>query len=166
MQVWPIGVCASEFWDEPERASGWVLQIHANSGLDLQILNSIWLKQYEMKRMGRKVVDRSLRPDWKAPSTSSLTPKCLWHMTGGESFCEGRWKCEKWELDHKEDWALKNWCFLIVVVEKTLENPLDFKEIKPVNPKGNHSHWNDLCWSWSFNTLATWWEELTHWKRP
>ena len=42
-----------------------------------------------------------------------------------------------WELDHKEGWALKNWCFWTVVVEKTLESPLDCKEIKPVNPKGN-----------------------------
>ena len=42
-----------------------------------------------------------------------------------------------WELDHKENWALKNWCFQTVVLEKTLETPLDFKEIKPVNPKGN-----------------------------
>ena len=39
----------------------------------------------------------------------------------------------------KEGWALKNWCFLTVVLEKTLESPLDCKEIKPVNPKGNHS---------------------------
>ena len=42
-----------------------------------------------------------------------------------------------WELNHKESWAPKNWCFQIVVLEKTLESPLDFKEIKPVNPKGN-----------------------------
>ena len=42
-----------------------------------------------------------------------------------------------WELDHKEGWALKNWCFQIVVLEKTLESPLDCKEIKPVDPKGN-----------------------------
>ena len=41
------------------------------------------------------------------------------------------------ELDHKEEWMLKNWCFWIVVLEKTLESPLDNKEIKPVNPKGN-----------------------------
>ena len=40
-------------------------------------------------------------------------------------------------LDHKEGWALKNWCFRIVVLEKTFESPLDSKEIKPVNPKGN-----------------------------
>jgi len=40
-----------------------------------------------------------------------------------------------WELDHKEDWVLKNWCFQIVVLEKTPESPLDCKEIKSVNPK-------------------------------
>ena len=42
-----------------------------------------------------------------------------------------------WELDHKEGWAPKNWCFLIIMLEKTLESPLDCKKIKPVNPKGN-----------------------------
>ena len=42
-----------------------------------------------------------------------------------------------WELDHKEDWALKNWCFGTVVLEKALESPLDYKEIRPVNLKGN-----------------------------
>ena len=40
------------------------------------------------------------------------------------------------ELDHKENWALKNWCFWTMVLEKTLESPLDCKEIQPVNPKG------------------------------
>ena len=44
---------------------------------------------------------------------------------------------QMWELDHKEDWAPKNWCFWIVVLERTLESPLDSKEIKPVNPKEN-----------------------------
>ena len=42
-----------------------------------------------------------------------------------------------WELNHKESWAPKNWCFQTVVLEKTLESPLDSKEIKPINPKGN-----------------------------
>jgi len=42
-----------------------------------------------------------------------------------------------WELDHKVGWALKNWCFQIVVLEKTLESPFDSKEINPVNPKEN-----------------------------
>ena len=44
-----------------------------------------------------------------------------------------------YELDHKESWALKNWCFWTVVLEKTLESPLDCKEIKPVKSKGNQS---------------------------
>ena len=42
-----------------------------------------------------------------------------------------------WELDHKEGWALENWWFQIVVLQKTLESPFDYKEIKSVNPKGN-----------------------------
>ena len=44
-----------------------------------------------------------------------------------------------WELDYKESWAPKNWCFWAVVFEKTLESPLDCKEIQPVTPKGNQS---------------------------
>ena len=44
-----------------------------------------------------------------------------------------------WELNHKEGWVPKNWCFRTVVLEKTLESPLDCKEIKPVHPKGNQS---------------------------
>ena len=47
-----------------------------------------------------------------------------------------------WELDHKESWAPKDWCFWTVVLEKTFESPLDCKENKSVNPKGN--------WSWIF----------------
>ena len=66
-----------------------------------------------------------------------------------------------WELNYKESWALKNWCFWTVVLEKTLESPLDCKEIQSVL----NIHWKDWCWSWNSNTLATWCEELTHWKR-
>ena len=44
-----------------------------------------------------------------------------------------------WELNHKEGWVLKNWCFWTVVLKKTLESPLDCKEMKPVNPKENQS---------------------------
>ena len=56
---------------------------------------------------------------------------------------------------------------LNLLLEKTLESPLDCK-IKPVNPKGNQpwiSNWKDCCWSWGSNTLATWCEEPTHWKK-
>ena len=44
-----------------------------------------------------------------------------------------------WELDHKESWVPKNWCFWTVVLEKTFESPLNSKEIQPVHPKGNQS---------------------------
>ena len=73
-----------------------------------------------------------------------------------------------WELVYKESWALKNWCFWTVVLEKTLESPLDCKEIQPVHPKGDQS-WVSIgnwCWSWNSNILATSCEEPTHWKRP
>ena len=73
-----------------------------------------------------------------------------------------------WELDYKEGWWQKNWCFWNVALEKTLESPLDCKEIQPINPKGNQS-WvfigrTDV--SWNSGTLATWFKELTHLKRP
>ena len=78
-----------------------------------------------------------------------------------------------WELDYKESWVLKNWWFWTVVLEKTLESPLDCKDIQSVHPKGNHPkgifipiEYSNWCWSWNSNTLATWCEELTHLKRP
>ena len=70
--------------------------------------------------------------------------------------------CESWTI--KKAWAQKNWCFWTVVLEKTLESRLDCKEIQPVRPKGN-IHWKVWCWSWNSSTLATWYKELTHWKR-
>ena len=73
-----------------------------------------------------------------------------------------------WELDYKGSWALKNYCFWTVVLEKTLESPLDCREIQSVHPKGNQ------CWIFIGKTdakaetitLATWNKELTHWKTP
>ena len=63
-----------------------------------------------------------------------------------------------WELDCKKGWMPKNWCFWTVVL-KTLESPLDCKEIQTVHPKWNQScifvHWKDLCWSWNSSTLVT-----------
>ena len=63
--------------------------------------------------------------------------------------------------------------FWTVMLEKTLESPLDCMEIQPVHSKGNQSfrtdlfiYWKDWCWSWNSNTLATWYKEMTHWKRP
>ena len=70
---------------------------------------------------------------------------------------------------NKESWALKNWCFWSVVLEKTLESPLDSKGIQPVNPKGNQS-WLFIeridAEAETLNNLAPWCEEPTHWERP
>ena len=72
-----------------------------------------------------------------------------------------------WDLDHKERWTPNNWCFHSVVLEKTLERPLGRKQIKPVNPKGNQPWiFTGRIVAWSPNTLATWCEEPTHWKKP
>ena len=80
-----------------------------------------------------------------------------------------------WELDYKEGWAPKNWCFWTVVLEKTLESPLDCKEIKQINPKGNQPWifigrtdakaeapvvWPPDAKSWLIG------KDPTHWKRP
>ena len=71
-----------------------------------------------------------------------------------------------WELDYKEGWVLRNWCFQTVVLEKTLESPLDHKEIKPINPKG-YQPWvfiERLMLKLKFQ--STLYEEPPHWKRP
>ena len=68
-----------------------------------------------------------------------------------------------WELDYEESWALKNWCFWTVVLDKTLESPLDCKEIQPVHPKGDQS--------WVFigrtdveaETPILWWPDVKIW---
>ena len=64
------------------------------------------------------------------------TPYHLSHQ-GSQSYGFSRNYIWRSELDHNEGWAPKNWCFWTVVLEKTLESPLDHKEIKPVDPKGN-----------------------------
>ena len=61
-----------------------------------------------------------------------------------------------WELDCKESWGPKNWCFWTGVLEKTLESPLDCKEIKLVHPKGNKPWIFIGGWSWNSNTLTNW----------
>ena len=76
--------------------------------------------------------------------SSRLKSKRCWHhfankgpSSQGYGFSSGYvWM---WELDYKESWALKNWCFWTVVLEKTLERPLDCKEIPPVHSKGDQS---------------------------
>ena len=71
-----------------------------------------------------------------------------------------------WELDNKKGWALTNWCLRTVVLEKTLESPLDSKEIKPVSSKGNNPEYSLKGQRRNPNNLATWCEEPTPRKRP
>ena len=80
---------------------------------------SPWKKSYDQPR--QHIKSRDIIAE-KGPCIHDLAIRHVW----------------MWELDHEENWALKNWCFWTVVLEKTLESPLDFK-IKPVNPKGNQS---------------------------
>ena len=71
-----------------------------------------------------------------------------------------------WKLDCKESWSPKNWCFWTMALEKTLETPLGARRpnqsiLKEISPEYSLGDW---CWSWSSNTLTTWFEELSLWK--
>ena len=74
-----------------------------------------------------------------------------------------------WELDHKESWGPKNWCFWTVVLEKTLEESLGLQRDQTSQSQRKsvlNIHQKDWCWSWNSNTLATWCKELAHWESP
>ena len=93
---------------------------------------------YEIKRcllLGRKVltnIDSILK-------SRDITLPTKVHLVKAMVFPIVMYECWGIKLDYKESWALKTWCFWTVVLEKTLESPLDCKEIKPVNLKGNQS---------------------------
>ena len=69
--------------------------------------------------------------------TRDITLSTNVHLNQGHGFSSGH--VLMWELNYKESWELKNWCFWTVVLEKTLKSPLDYKEIQPVHPKGDQS---------------------------
>ena len=84
------------------------------------------------------------------PLEEKLWPTCQQHTKKQRHYFANKGSSSKsygfssshvwmWELDYTESWAPKNWCFWTVVLEKTLESPLDCKEIRPVHPKGNQS---------------------------
>ena len=104
------------FWGDPRS-----LQI-VTVAMKLKML-APWKKSYDQPRQHSK------------KQRHYFANKCLSSQSYGFSSSHV-WM---WELDCKDGWALKNWCFWTVVLEKTLESPLDFKDIKPVNPKGNQS---------------------------
>ena len=98
------------------------------------------------------------------PSVKHLADKGLYSQSYGFSSSHV-WM---WELNHKQGWVSKNWCFQIVMLEKTLEGPLDCNEIKPVNLKGNQPwiYIGSTDVEAETNTFETWCKEPTHWKRP
>ena len=111
---------------------------------------------HEIKRcllLGRKAMT-SLNSILKSRDLTLLTKV---HSVKAVVFPVVMCGCESY---HKEDWALKNWCFWFVVLEKTLESPLDLKKSNQAILKENNlsSRWKDWCWS--FNTLATWLEKI------
>ena len=109
-----------------ERLYFWGLQITADGDCSHEIKRHLLLGRRAMINLDSKDIkkQRHYFAD-KGPSCQSYGFSCghVWI----------------WELDYKESWAPKNWCFWAVVLEKTLESPLDSKEIQPVHPKGNQS---------------------------
>ena len=89
------------------------------------------------------------------------------HLVKAMAFPVVMYGCESWMI---ESWGQKNWCFWTVVLEKTLESPLDCKDIQPVHPKGNQSgifiERTDAEAETPILWPPTWCKELTHWKRP
>ena len=75
-------------------------------------------------------------------------------------------KAMGWKLEYEESRVPKNWCFWTMVLEKTLESPVDCKKIQPVHPKGNQSWIIIGRTDPEAETPIPWCEELTHWKRP
>ena len=127
-------------------------KITADSDCSLKIKRPTWKKSYDKPRQHIKKQRHYFAN--KGPSSQSC------------GFCSSHvWMLE---LNYKESWLLKNWCFGAVVL-KTLESPLDSKEIQPVHPKGNQS-WiffgRTDAEAETLNTLATWCKEPTHWERP
>ena len=82
-----------------------------------------WKKSYDKPKQRIKKLRHYLTYKDLCHQSYDFSSSCVW----------------MWKLDCEESWVLKNWCFWTVVLEKTLESPLDCKEIQPVNPKGNQS---------------------------
>ena len=110
---------------------------------------------HEIKRhllLGKKAVS-NLNSTLKSRDITLLTKV---HRVKAMVFPVVMYRCDSWTIKKAEQW--KNWCFRTVMLEKTFESPLDYKEISP------EYSLEGLCWSWNSNSLVNWWEKLTLWK--
>ena len=99
-------------------------KITVDDGCSHEIIRCLLLGRKAITNLDSVLKSRDITAD-KGPSGQSCG-FCINHV-------------QMWELDHKESWVLKNWCFWTVVLEKILKSPLNCKEIQPVHPKGNQS---------------------------
>ena len=104
---------------------------------------SMWTVTADTKLTDACSLAEKLWKTWIVIKSRDITLLTKVHIVKAMVFPAVIYRCE---LDHKESWVPKNWCFWTVVLEKTLESPLDCKEIQPVHPKGNQS--------WIFNGRA------------
>ena len=139
-------------WGDSETVAGFIFlasHVTADGGCSHEIKRQLLLERKAMANLDSILKSRYVTLPTKVKSMVFLVV-----MYGCESWTIK--KAELWRID-----AFELWCW------RRLESPLDFKESKPVNPQGNQS-WifiGRTDQSWSSNTLATWCEELTHWKR-
>ena len=107
-------------WGNSDRLYFWGLQSHCSH--EIKTL-APWKKSYDQSRQHIKKQRLYFTNKGSSSQGYGFSSSHVW----------------MWELDYKESWALKSWCFWTVVLEETLESPLDCKEIQPVHPKGNQS---------------------------
>ena len=118
-----MGMSLSKLWEIVRNREAWHAAVHGVSKSQTKLSNLL---------LGRKAMT-NLDSILKSRDITLPTKVCL---IKAMVFPVVIWM---WELDYKESWAPKNWCFWTVVLEKTLESPLDCKELQPVHPKGNQS---------------------------
>ena len=144
----PLGFSRQEHWSglAISFSSSWKWKVKVKSFSHVQLLATSWTAAYQVPlSMGF-----SRQEDWSgvplpSPLLTYIHP-IKEHLTvetdkgpSSQNFGFSSSHFWMWDLDHKESWAPKTWCFWTVVLEKTLESPWDSKEIKPVHPKGNNS---------------------------
>ena len=127
MAIWSHHFMANRWGNtgNRDRLYFWGLQNHCRWWLQPWNSKTLtpWEKSYDQPRQHVKKQRRYFANKGQSSQSYGFSSSHIW----------------MWELDYKESWVLKNWCFWTVVLEKTLESPLDCKEIQPVHPKGDQS---------------------------